>query len=150
MAMLSPPSIASSLGGCDAFLDEDAATRRKHLRFSIVPDRLNSMPSANETSTPTSRLHRRLSRLRHISYDGCGAASLQNVRSVCNPAFWNFLCHVQSQVEQAGCSLHDLIQPSVSFLAGVALPFSIANRAARRTAAPLPGIGDCRPLIQLV
>ena len=29
------------------------------------------------------------------------------------------------------CSLHDLIQPSFSFLVGVALPFSIANRRAR-------------------
>ncbi len=30
-----------------------------------------------------------------------------------------------------GCSLHDLIQPSFSFLVGVALPFSIAARTAR-------------------
>jgi predicted acyltransferase len=31
-------------------------------------------------------------------------------------------------VEWAGCSLHDLIQPSFSFLVGVALPYSIASR----------------------
>ncbi|MBC8153294.1 MAG: hypothetical protein H7Z72_10320, partial [Bacteroidetes bacterium] len=31
----------------------------------------------------------------------------------------------------AGCSLHDLIQPSFSFLVGVALPYSIASRAVR-------------------
>ena len=30
-----------------------------------------------------------------------------------------------------GCSLHDVIQPSFSFLVGVALAFSIAGRSAR-------------------
>jgi heparan-alpha-glucosaminide N-acetyltransferase len=46
-------------------------------------------------------------------------------------AFWQFLAHHQSHVEWIGCSLHDLIQPSFSFLVGVALPFSLASRAAR-------------------
>ena len=45
--------------------------------------------------------------------------------------FWRFLAHNQSHVEWVGCSLHDLIQPSFSFLVGVALPFSVASRAAR-------------------
>ncbi len=45
--------------------------------------------------------------------------------------FWAFLTHHQSHVQWIGCSLHDLIQPSFSFLVGVALPFSIASRAAR-------------------
>jgi predicted acyltransferase len=45
--------------------------------------------------------------------------------------FWATLCHHQSHVEWIGCSLHDLIQPSFSFLVGVALPFSIAARLAR-------------------
>ncbi len=45
--------------------------------------------------------------------------------------FWDLLCHHQSHVEWVGCSLHDLIQPSFSFLVGVALPFSLANRLAR-------------------
>jgi predicted acyltransferase len=45
-------------------------------------------------------------------------------------AFWHLLCHHQEHVEWVGCSLHDLIQPSFSFLVGVALPFSIANRMA--------------------
>src|SRR5436190_766373 len=45
--------------------------------------------------------------------------------------FWHFLAHHQSHVEWIGCSLHDLIQPSFSFLVGVALPFSLASRAAR-------------------
>ena len=45
--------------------------------------------------------------------------------------FWKFLCHHQSHVEWIGCSLHDMIQPSFSFLVGVALPFSIASRRTR-------------------
>src|SRR5688572_5255885 len=46
-------------------------------------------------------------------------------------AFWGFLCTHQTHVEWIGCSLHDLIQPSFSFLVGVALPYSIANRLVR-------------------
>ncbi len=42
--------------------------------------------------------------------------------------FWSFLAYNQTHVEWAGCSLHDLIQPSFSFLVGVALPYSIASR----------------------
>jgi heparan-alpha-glucosaminide N-acetyltransferase len=42
--------------------------------------------------------------------------------------FWRFLCSQQSHVAWVGCSLHDLIQPSFSFLVGVALPFSLARR----------------------
>jgi predicted acyltransferase len=45
--------------------------------------------------------------------------------------FWQFLAHHQDHVEWIGCSLHDLIQPSFSFLVGVALPFSIASRVAK-------------------
>jgi len=44
---------------------------------------------------------------------------------------WRFLAYHQSHVEWIGCSLHDMIQPSFSFLVGVALPFSLASRAAR-------------------
>jgi predicted acyltransferase len=44
---------------------------------------------------------------------------------------WKFLAHHQSHAEWIGCSLHDLIQPSFSFLVGVALPFSLASRVAR-------------------
>ncbi len=44
---------------------------------------------------------------------------------------WNFLAFNQSHVGWRGCSLHDLIQPSFSFLVGVALPFSIASRQGR-------------------
>jgi predicted acyltransferase len=45
-------------------------------------------------------------------------------------AIWELLCHHQSHVEWTGCVLHDLIQPSFSFLVGVALPFSLASRTA--------------------
>jgi predicted acyltransferase len=44
---------------------------------------------------------------------------------------WAFFAHHQSHVEWTGCSLHDLIQPSFSFIVGVALPFSIAARLGR-------------------
>jgi predicted acyltransferase len=43
--------------------------------------------------------------------------------------FWALLATHQSHVDWIGCSLHDLIQPSFSFLVGVALPFSLARRA---------------------
>jgi len=43
--------------------------------------------------------------------------------------FWAFLAHHQTHVQWIGCTLHDLIQPSFSFLVGVALPFSLARRA---------------------
>jgi heparan-alpha-glucosaminide N-acetyltransferase len=45
-------------------------------------------------------------------------------------AFWAFFCHHQSHVPWVGASLHDLIQPSFSFLVGVALSFSAASRTA--------------------
>jgi predicted acyltransferase len=44
---------------------------------------------------------------------------------------WRFLAEQQTHVEWVGCSLHDMIQPSFSFLVGVALPFSLASRLAR-------------------
>lgn len=46
-------------------------------------------------------------------------------------SFWAFLAYQQSHVSWVGCSLHDLIQPSFTFLVGVALPYSIASRSAR-------------------
>lgn len=51
--------------------------------------------------------------------------------AVPDSVFWRFLCHQQTHAEWAGCSLHDLIQPSFVFLVGVAVPFSIASRRAR-------------------
>jgi len=44
---------------------------------------------------------------------------------------WRFLSFHTTHVEWVGCSLHDMIQPSFSFLVGVALPYSIASRNAK-------------------
>src|SRR5689334_15517578 len=49
-------------------------------------------------------------------------------RAVPGSWFWKFLHFNQSHVEWAGCSLHDMIQPSFSFLVGAAMPYSIAAR----------------------
>ena len=46
-------------------------------------------------------------------------------------AVLQFLAWNQTHVAWEGCSLHDLIQPSFSFLVGAALPWSIASRIAR-------------------
>lgn len=43
-------------------------------------------------------------------------------------SFWHFLSFNQSHVEWTWLSLHDMIQPSFTFLVGVVLPFSIASR----------------------
>ena len=42
--------------------------------------------------------------------------------------FWAFVAFQTTHVPWQGCSLHDLIQPAFSFLAGASLPFSIASR----------------------
>lgn len=42
--------------------------------------------------------------------------------------FWNWLRVHTTHVAWSGCSLHDLIQPSFTFLVGVALPFSLRAR----------------------
>jgi predicted acyltransferase len=48
-----------------------------------------------------------------------------------NSGFWRFLDTQQSHVDWVGCVLHDLIQPSFSFLVGTAMAFSIASRGSR-------------------
>ncbi len=45
-------------------------------------------------------------------------------------SLWQFLAHHQTHAPWLGCSLHDTIQPSFSFLVGAALPFSLAARQA--------------------
>ncbi len=45
--------------------------------------------------------------------------------------FWALVAYNTTHVPWQGCSLHDLIQPAFSFLAGASLPFSIAIRQAR-------------------
>lgn len=44
-----------------------------------------------------------------------------------NP-IWRILAYNQSHVEWVGMSLHDTIQPSFTFLVGVALPYSLRSR----------------------
>lgn len=45
-----------------------------------------------------------------------------------NSSFWHFLSFNQSHVEWTWLSLHDMIQPSFTFLVGVVLPYSIVSR----------------------
>jgi predicted acyltransferase len=47
-------------------------------------------------------------------------------------AVWGFLGQEFEHAAWAGCTLWDLIQPAFMFMVGVALPFSVANRQARR------------------
>jgi predicted acyltransferase len=42
--------------------------------------------------------------------------------------FWQFLAYHTDHVQWRGCALWDLIQPSFTFIVGVALPFSLAKR----------------------
>jgi predicted acyltransferase len=66
-------------------------------------------------------------------------------------AFWRFLHFHQDHVPWVGASLHDLIQPSFSFLVGVALPFSIGSRLAKgATFGPLLGHAAKRSLILIL
>ncbi len=44
---------------------------------------------------------------------------------------WHILAYNQTHVEWAGMGLHDMIQPSFTFLVGVALPYSINSRLSR-------------------
>ena len=62
--------------------------------------------------------------------------------------FWQFIDHHTSHAEWVGCALHDMIQPSFSFMVGVALPFSIASRLARgQTTVAMVGHAIWRSLI---
>ena len=49
-------------------------------------------------------------------------------RALPDSSFWKFLAFNQSHVPWVGMSLHDMIQPSFTFLVGVVLPYSIASR----------------------
>lgn len=48
-----------------------------------------------------------------------------------NNNFWRFVGFHADHVAWTGCSLHDLIHPSFTFMVGVALPFSLASRLAK-------------------
>jgi predicted acyltransferase len=51
--------------------------------------------------------------------------------SLPDSGFWHFLSFNQSHVEWTWLSLHDMIQPSFTFLVGVVLPYSIASRKSK-------------------
>lgn len=55
--------------------------------------------------------------------------SLQDVaKALPNSTFWQIIGFNQSHVPWTWLSLHDMIQPSFTFLVGVVLPYSIASR----------------------
>ena len=55
--------------------------------------------------------------------------SLSNVsKALPDSSFWGFMAFSQSHVEWTWLSLHDMIQPSFTFLVGVVLPYSIMRR----------------------
>jgi len=49
-------------------------------------------------------------------------------RSFPNSILWRILSFNQTHVQWVGMSLHDMIQPSFTFLVGVALPYSLRSR----------------------
>ena len=51
--------------------------------------------------------------------------------SLPDSGFWQFLSFHQSHVAWTWLALHDMIQPSFTFLAGVVLPYSIASRKSK-------------------
>lgn len=55
----------------------------------------------------------------------------QVARSFPHNLFWHILAFNQTHVEWVGMSLHDTIQPSFTFLVGVALPYSLRSRRRR-------------------
>ena len=54
-------------------------------------------------------------------------------RSFPDSIVWRILAYNQSHVEWVGMSLHDTIQPSFTFLVGVALPYSLRSRQKKGT-----------------
>ena len=63
---------------------------------------------------------------KHEQFDEAMSGKPEWVRTV-----WETIAFHTNHVKWSGCSLHDMIQPSFSFLVGVALPFSLASRLAR-------------------
>ena len=51
--------------------------------------------------------------------------------SLPNSGFWEFLAFHQGHVSWTWLALHDMIQPSFTFLVGVVLPYSIASRKSK-------------------
>ena len=109
--------------------------RTTRARSSMQPAR-ERRPTLAQAARATAGLDRRLSRLGDVPDDGRGARALPRGRASCQESRSGSCCAIiRSHVEWVGCSLHDLIQPSFSFLVGVALPFSLAEPARERPVA---------------
>lgn len=65
-------------------------------------------------------------------------------------AVWAVLAFHQTHAPWAGCSLHDLIQPSFSFMVGVAVPYSIASRLAKGQSKPFMTLHACWRALVLI
>ena len=65
-----------------------------------------------------------------MASSGLGIASFVDRQHLTSPV-WRFLAHHTDHVQWRGCSLWDLIQPSFTFIVGVAMPFSLAKRRAQ-------------------
>src|SRR4051812_44509093 len=63
---------------------------------------------------------------KHDEFEASIAGKPEWVRTI-----WQTVAFHTNHVKWSGCSLHDMIQPSFSFLVGVALPFSLASRQAK-------------------
>ena len=119
-----------------AHFSDKIVTHRIDLAF---PDR-KAHKTMNESTTVTAKTPAIPERLASIdAYRGfvmfLMMAEVLQLRKIAEAfpqsAFWKLLAHHQEHVEWVGCTLHDMIQPSFSFLVGVALPFSMANRVKR-------------------
>lgn len=64
-----------------------------------------------------------------MASEGLGISHV--AEQLANSGFWQFLKFQTDHVEWTGCALWDLIQPSFSFLVGVALIYSFASRKAK-------------------
>lgn len=104
-----------------------------------VPNVIPASPAETETSappvqaTPTQRIGS-IDAYRGVVMFLLMAESLRLRQVSANfpeSALWKFLAYHQTHVDWIGCSLHDMIQPSFSFLVGVSLPFSLAARRSK-------------------
>lgn len=69
----------------------------------------------------------------------------QIAKAIPDSPVWAWLAAQQSHVAWVGCSLHDLIQPSFSFLVGAALPYSLSAAGGRAA-----GAEPVRPCVMAV
>lgn len=102
-----------------------------------MPTLIGEKPAAIASTAHTSQQIKRIASL--DAYRGfvmlLMMAEVVSFSSVANALpgnpFWQFLSYHQSHVPWVGCSLHDMIQPSFTFLVGVVLPFSVAGRLSK-------------------